>query len=83
MGRIISFKDALGLGPEDAAAAHMDVGRRFQRLANEAAGRGDKAEYKKVRAARVVGLADSCASCGTIRVALQTRAWLGPLGGAA
>lgn len=46
--RITKFKDALGLSPEDAAAAHIDVGRRFLRLANEA-GRGAQGEYRKVK----------------------------------
>ena len=46
--KIVRFKDALGLTAEDAAAAHMDVGRRFQRLGNEAGGRAAKSEYKKV-----------------------------------
>lgn len=45
--KITKFKDALGLGPEDAAAAHIDVGRRFLRLANEA-GKASKGEYRKV-----------------------------------
>jgi len=45
--KIVAFKDALGLAPEDAAAAHIDVGRRFQRLANESS-KGQQAEYRKV-----------------------------------
>lgn len=47
--KITKFKDVLGLSPEDAAAAHIDVGRRFLRLANEAGGRGAKGEYRKAR----------------------------------
>ena len=45
--KISKFKDAMGLGAEDAAAAHIDVGRRFLRLANEA-GKASKGEYRKV-----------------------------------
>jgi len=45
--KIMAFKDALGLAPEDAAAAHMDVGRRFQRLANESS-KSQQSEYRKV-----------------------------------
>ena len=48
MEKIVRFKDALGLTAEDAAAAHIDVGRRFQRLGNEAGGRVAQSEYKKV-----------------------------------
>ena len=45
--KIRAFKDALGLSFEDAAPAHIDVGRRFHRLSNESS-KGQKDLYRKV-----------------------------------
>lgn len=47
--KIRAFKDALGLSFEDAAPAHVDVGRRFHRLSNESSkGSKEKDQYRKV-----------------------------------
>ena len=46
--RIIKFRDALGLSDEDAAAVHIDVGRRFSRQRQEAAKQADKSAQLKV-----------------------------------
>ena len=45
--KIRAFKDALGLSFEDAAPAHLDVGRRFHRLSNESS-KAQKDHYRKV-----------------------------------
>lgn len=46
--RISKFRDALGLSDEDAAAVHIDVGRRFSRQRQEAAKQADKSAQLKV-----------------------------------
>ncbi|CAD7702465.1 unnamed protein product [Ostreobium quekettii] len=46
-GKLISFKDALGLGDEDAAAVHMDVGRRLARSRFEVGTKRAQAEQRK------------------------------------
>ncbi|KAK9831616.1 hypothetical protein WJX74_002584 [Apatococcus lobatus] len=45
--RISKFRDALGLSDEDAAAVHIDVGRRFSRQRQEAAKQADKSAQLK------------------------------------
>lgn len=44
---IRSFKEALGITDEDAAAVHMDVGRRLSRLTFESENKGAEAEARK------------------------------------
>ncbi|KAK9829243.1 hypothetical protein WJX72_004725 [[Myrmecia] bisecta] len=46
--KIRNFKDALGLTDEDAAAVHLDVGRRFMRSRFEAGSQSEVAEQRKV-----------------------------------
>lgn len=48
MEKVRAFKDALGLSFEDAAPAHIDVGRRFHRLSNESS-KAQKDLYRKVK----------------------------------
>ena len=46
--RISDFKAALGLSDENAAAVHIDVGRRFSRQRQEASKQADKSAQLKV-----------------------------------
>ncbi len=46
---ITNFKDALGLENKDAAAVHIDVGRRVLRSRIEAGSRNEDIEARKVR----------------------------------
>lgn len=47
--KVASFKDALGISDEDAAAVHMDVGRRLARLSVESENKLAEMEARKVR----------------------------------
>lgn len=46
--KVAGFKRALGITDEDAAAVHLDVGRRLRRVAVESEGKNAGADAKKV-----------------------------------
>lgn len=59
-GKLVAFKNALGLTDEEAASVHMDVGRRLSRSTFETDSKTDRTHSRKVRCLLQHGMEGFC-----------------------